>query len=542
MRIDNENEKFGFSLLESNSVFQQYRNEENGRDSSSETSDDEGDAVDIHAFKDLNPIVNHPQPSPLTTEEKEIHTSVSKMTLVGDSAASPPTVTPHEREENSVTKQKSREETPLLSKSDSYEVSVSYSSSEYAEGANENIGRTSVENETSRCLAGNPAEKAVTHSFRGQPNLAANSVSGGMKAISFWETILLLQSREDFRQALPLKSLEKKKKKSFMSILSCFSTDTADRDPFPLNCGAFVLDEQDILEDLIFSDELRKQSVYNDFPPLQRVLLTIYQSVVAPNTVVPWWKRKEKYAGNDCRLTESGVIAEHDSGPSMGPCKVVWDLVGFQGSNPTTDLRSTGILGLLQLLYMIDFYPALNSQLWSLCQGNYYSNSQTGGTLPYVLVSFNITEVVVNALLKGFFGKDALLAENWKTVTDSDESYATGRMLGDSPENGFAVPEKLREGNDNGAVTYCKFSAEEATLASKHRVLTVICEFFVGCVYQFIQEWLQKARLTSARTLSVIDFPAIKEKLTERWLKKKRMRRITVSAVKARHVSPSLFS
>lgn len=542
MQSDNEKENARFSLLASNSVFQQYRTEENRCDSSSETSEEEGDVVDIHAFKDLTPLVVHPQPSPLATEEKELRTSIKKKTLNEDRVLSP-LVNPPESKENDVTEQKCPEETSVLSKSKGGESGVSASSSEYTDVEIENVGETNAENEASGTLAGNPTKEVVTHSVDDQSNPPADNMSGGMKAISFWEVILLLQSREDFRQTLPLKPLKKKKKKSFLSRFSCVSTDTADRDPFPYNCGSIIRQEPEILEDMMFTDELRKKSDCNDSPLFHRMLLTIYQSVVAPNTVVPWWKRRGKYAGDDCRLTASSVIAEHDSGPSMGPFKVVWDLVGFQGSDPTTDLRSTGILGLLQLLYLIDFYPSLNSQLWSLCQGNYYSNSKTGCELPYVLVSFNITEVVVNALLKGFFGKDALSMQTGQNATDSVGSHSKRGMHVDTPENAAAATAgELTEGNNDDAVTYCKFSAEEAVLASKHRVLTVICEFFVGCIYQFIQEWLQKARVTTERKLSVVDFPAVKETLVERWLKEKNMRKIAISAVKARFVSPLLFS
>jgi ELMO domain-containing protein len=34
-----------------------------------------------------------------------------------------------------------------------------------------------------------------------------------------------------------------------------------------------------------------------------------------------------------------------------------WGDIGFQGSDPKTDVRGAGILGLIHILYFIDYFP-----------------------------------------------------------------------------------------------------------------------------------------------------------------------------------------
>ena len=43
-----------------------------------------------------------------------------------------------------------------------------------------------------------------------------------------------------------------------------------------------------------------------------------------------------------------------------------WTTIGFQGANPATDLRGTGIWGLLQLFYLTEIFPVLTKKLYDL--------------------------------------------------------------------------------------------------------------------------------------------------------------------------------
>lgn len=101
---------------------------------------------------------------------------------------------------------------------------------------------------------------------------------------------------------------------------------------------------------------------------------------------------------------------------------VRWEMIGFQGSNPATDVRATGVLGVLQVLYLMDYYPALAKRLWELCQnpsgakakaaapssgdGDVEKQDASSPTrmsdgvpneLPFVLICFNLTALVLDA-------------------------------------------------------------------------------------------------------------------------------------------------
>ncbi len=75
--------------------------------------------------------------------------------------------------------------------------------------------------------------------------------------------------------------------------------------------------------------------------------------------------------------------------PRHGPH---WEAIGFQGSDPATDLRGAGILALLQVLHMGMKRTALMHAIYKL--------SRTAD-FPFMTVSINVTQIVMNAVRAG---------------------------------------------------------------------------------------------------------------------------------------------
>ncbi|KAF0740420.1 hypothetical protein Ae201684P_016081 [Aphanomyces euteiches] len=49
-----------------------------------------------------------------------------------------------------------------------------------------------------------------------------------------------------------------------------------------------------------------------------------------------------------------------------------WEVVGFQGNDPSTDLRGAGMLGLLQILYLVETYPDIAAKLFAASRHETY--------------------------------------------------------------------------------------------------------------------------------------------------------------------------
>ena len=71
-----------------------------------------------------------------------------------------------------------------------------------------------------------------------------------------------------------------------------------------------------------------------------------------------------------------------------------WRQIGFQADNPATDLRSGGVLCLLQLLHLLSTSPTLAHLLFT------YSNDPSG-TFPFCALATNITTMCLVALKRG---------------------------------------------------------------------------------------------------------------------------------------------
>ncbi|NXX59250.1 ELMD3 protein, partial [Scopus umbretta] len=80
-----------------------------------------------------------------------------------------------------------------------------------------------------------------------------------------------------------------------------------------------------------------------------------------------------------------------------------WEELGFQGADPGTDLRGTGMLGLMQMLYFVmdsQMLP-LAHEIFRLSQHETQASAVTLVPLqnfPFCLMSVNITRIVIQAL------------------------------------------------------------------------------------------------------------------------------------------------
>ncbi|XP_064328651.1 ELMO domain-containing protein 3 [Phalacrocorax carbo] len=70
-----------------------------------------------------------------------------------------------------------------------------------------------------------------------------------------------------------------------------------------------------------------------------------------------------------------------------------WEELGFQGADPGTDLRGTGMLGLMQMLYFV-----MDSQTLPLAQEIFKLSQHESQYFPFCIMSVNITRIVIQAL------------------------------------------------------------------------------------------------------------------------------------------------
>ncbi|KAI8479785.1 ELMO domain-containing protein 3 [Branchiostoma belcheri] len=78
-----------------------------------------------------------------------------------------------------------------------------------------------------------------------------------------------------------------------------------------------------------------------------------------------------------------------------------WEQIGFQGSDPATDLRGTGFLGLMQVLYFV-----MEPRTLSLARDIYKLSLHETQNFPFCVMSINITRIALQALREGNLSKE----------------------------------------------------------------------------------------------------------------------------------------
>lgn len=339
---------------------------------------------------------------------------------------------------------------------------------------------------------------------------------GGTIPVSFWESVLLL--REDtawWRRYAPVPAPQSKAKRSFLDFFSCIPK----RDKAKERYSVSPVKEPVIAEDLSFCTALLRIPFDHDNPVLHRVLYTIYHSLAAPETLEPWWKRKKQRLMSRQPTLCTGE--REGRGSPMLSCRIAWDRVGFQGEDPATDLRATGLLGLLHMLYLIDQYPCLTARLWQVCRGDHNSRSDVhllGEELPFALVCFNISGFVVDSLMGGALKE---------------------RIKGKASSLGAAVepPSEGRTEEEEDLYRYSQPSEEERAMTTRCPVMASSSDYFIGCVYGFVEAWLRYAKKKHPQKLTVADFHDIRNILFYKWNRKGKECELFQMAEKARRLS-----
>ena len=89
-----------------------------------------------------------------------------------------------------------------------------------------------------------------------------------------------------------------------------------------------------------------------------------------------------------------------------------WEEIGFQGSDPSTDLRGVGLLGLVQALYLV-----MTPEILPFTQDLYRLSRQEGQEFPLLVLSLNMTRITVQAVRDGILNKQMALEEDvWTTA------------------------------------------------------------------------------------------------------------------------------
>ncbi|CAK8697190.1 unnamed protein product [Clavelina lepadiformis] len=92
-----------------------------------------------------------------------------------------------------------------------------------------------------------------------------------------------------------------------------------------------------------------------------------------------------------CRVIQTiykRLIGSKHNCPNHGPH---WEVIGFQGHDPATDLRGAGFLALLHLLFLITEHPHVAAEIYQL-------STHPVQNFPFCLVSINVTRIALLAL------------------------------------------------------------------------------------------------------------------------------------------------
>ena len=89
-----------------------------------------------------------------------------------------------------------------------------------------------------------------------------------------------------------------------------------------------------------------------------------------------------------------------------------WEEIGFQGSDPSTDLRGVGILGLVQALYLV-----MTPEILPFTQDLYRLSRLDGQEFPLLVLSLNMTRITVQVVRDGILNKQLAAEEEvWTTA------------------------------------------------------------------------------------------------------------------------------
>ncbi|XP_043392466.1 ELMO domain-containing protein 3 isoform X6 [Chelonia mydas] len=98
-----------------------------------------------------------------------------------------------------------------------------------------------------------------------------------------------------------------------------------------------------------------------------------------------------------------------------------WEELGFQGMDPGTDLRGTGLLGLMQILYFV-----MDSRTLPLARDVFKLSQHESQNFPFCVMSINITRIVIQALREEHLSRPGGICQK--------ETEAASEIFGDLHE------------------------------------------------------------------------------------------------------------
>lgn len=98
-----------------------------------------------------------------------------------------------------------------------------------------------------------------------------------------------------------------------------------------------------------------------------------------------------------------------------------WENIGFQGTDPATDLRGVGILGLYQILYFV-----LSKRTQKISQKIYKLSLDNYQQFPFCVMSTNLTAMALQILREGRLNK---LCNRAKSVDEVFNQVYSGLFI-----------------------------------------------------------------------------------------------------------------
>ncbi|KAK7021789.1 ELMO domain-containing protein 3 [Halocaridina rubra] len=88
-----------------------------------------------------------------------------------------------------------------------------------------------------------------------------------------------------------------------------------------------------------------------------------------------------------------------------------WDVIGFQGVDPATDLRGVGLLGLVQALHLLTQESVL-----PLARDIFHLSHDPHSQFPLMVLSINVTRISLQTLREGYLNKECNCRSNVRHV------------------------------------------------------------------------------------------------------------------------------
>ena len=115
-------------------------------------------------------------------------------------------------------------------------------------------------------------------------------------------------------------------------------------------------------------------------------------------------RHKLDYSGEDGSMHEQIMkilYCKLVGGPFRGTIGRHWEEIGFQGSDPRTDIRGGGILGVLQLISLAETYPFTSSLLLEYSNQPLTGDIKTSKSFPLSVKCFEFTVLLLRLLREG---------------------------------------------------------------------------------------------------------------------------------------------